>query len=142
MKDFELRKIKSFEAMSEETEAFTAQLWVDGKHLADLKNDGQGGCNSVHPIKPFKYKDVEPYTSLEVETQISAMVIEWDETRKKQSKGFFLRKGDLNINAEYFTSKFPKPLSKLKMYGNYSHWVTDRKAHFESLGFTVLNRNL
>ena len=43
----ELRKVKVYRGMSEETEAFTAQLWVDGNYIADLKNDGHGGANRI-----------------------------------------------------------------------------------------------
>jgi hypothetical protein len=45
----ELRKVKVYRGMSEETEAFTAQLWVDGNYIADLKNDGHGGANRMTP---------------------------------------------------------------------------------------------
>ena len=142
MKDFELRKIKSFEAMSEETEAFTAELWVDGKHLADVKNDGHGGCNDIRPIRPFTWKDVEPYQNTKVEADIFAMVIEFDETRKKQSKGFFLREGPLTIDCDYFTQKFPMPISKLKKASNYAGWLRTKLMNFEEQGYTVLNTNL
>ena len=141
MKDFELRKVKCFPELSEETEAFTAQLWIDGKHVANLKNDGHGGCNDVRPVRPFTYKDVEIYQTMQMDYEIGLRVIEMDEVRKKQSKGFYLRKGDLE-NGEYFIAKFPKPLSQLKKYGNYSSWVADQKAQMESKGFTVLNTNL
>lgn len=39
----ELRNIKIANSLSEETTAFTATLYVDGKALAHCKNDGQGG---------------------------------------------------------------------------------------------------
>jgi len=141
MKDYELRKVKCFPEMSEETEAFTAQLWVDGKHLANVKNSGQGGCNEYQPVKPFTWKDTQIYQTMQMDYEIGLRVIEMDETRKKQRKGFYLRKGDLE-KAEYFIAKFPKPLSTLKKYGNYSSWVTDQKAQMEAKGFTVLNTNL
>jgi hypothetical protein len=43
----ELKKVKIARFMSEETTAFTAELWLDGKMAAFVKNDGQGGDN--HP---------------------------------------------------------------------------------------------
>ena len=33
--------------MSEGTTAFTADLWVDGKHIGDVRNDGSGGANFI-----------------------------------------------------------------------------------------------
>ena len=43
----ELRKVKIARSLSEETTAFTADLWVDGKHIGYVKNDGQGGANFI-----------------------------------------------------------------------------------------------
>lgn len=41
----ELKKFKSYPRLSEETTAFNAELWIDGKKAADVENDGKGGCN-------------------------------------------------------------------------------------------------
>lgn len=40
----ELKKLKIAEHMSEETTAFTADIYVDGKKAGYAKNDGHGGC--------------------------------------------------------------------------------------------------
>lgn len=40
----ELKKLKIAEHMSEETTAFTAEIYVNGKHAGYAKNDGRGGC--------------------------------------------------------------------------------------------------
>ena len=45
----ELRKVKVSRQLSEETTAFTAQLWVDGEHVGNVKNAGQGGNNQLTP---------------------------------------------------------------------------------------------
>ena len=45
--DAELRKVKVYKGLSRETEAFTAQLWVDGGYIADVRNDGNGGANFI-----------------------------------------------------------------------------------------------
>jgi hypothetical protein len=45
----ELKNIKFSEAMSEETYAFTADLFVNGKKIAYCKNNGHGGCTSYNP---------------------------------------------------------------------------------------------
>jgi hypothetical protein len=138
MKEFELRKVKCYPELSEETECFTAEFWVDGEQIAVVKNDGHGGCNSFTPVKGFTWKDVAPYETIEMECKIYERVIEIDEIRKNQTKGFYVK----NKKGEYFTAKFPKPITTLKKYGNYSSWVTAQKAQLESQGFTVLNTNL
>jgi hypothetical protein len=46
----ELKKVKYHESMSDETNCFEAEIWVDGKKLADVQNHGQGGENEYHPV--------------------------------------------------------------------------------------------
>jgi len=43
----ELKNVKFSEHMSEETNAFTADVYVDGKKCGYAKNDGHGGCTNV-----------------------------------------------------------------------------------------------
>ena len=44
----ELKKISYSKALSEETSAYAAQLWINGKHAADVSNHGQGGPDMVY----------------------------------------------------------------------------------------------
>jgi hypothetical protein len=46
----ELRRVKVYRGMSEETTAFTAELWMDGQHIAYLKNAGRGGNNDIQHL--------------------------------------------------------------------------------------------
>jgi hypothetical protein len=43
-----LKKIKVSESLSEETTAFTADVYIDGILVGHAKNDGQGGCTFIH----------------------------------------------------------------------------------------------
>ena len=64
---FELKSIVFSERMSEETNAFTADLFVDGKKLCFVKDNGQGGCidYQLHDFKNNDYlKEVETYCRL------------------------------------------------------------------------------
>jgi len=56
----ELRKVKVYRGMSEETTAFTAQLWVDGEHIAYVKNDGRGGNNDIQHLFNDKGLNTRP----------------------------------------------------------------------------------
>lgn len=47
----ELRGIQHNERMSEETNCYSAKVFVDGKHVFDVSNHGHGGCDDFHPIK-------------------------------------------------------------------------------------------
>ena len=42
-----LKKVKIARFLSEETTAFSAQLWVDGEYIADVSNEGHGGNNRI-----------------------------------------------------------------------------------------------
>ena len=44
----ELKKIYFSERMSEETNCFAADLYINGKKVGYVKNDGQGGCTDYH----------------------------------------------------------------------------------------------
>ena len=44
----ELKNVMFSEAMSEETNAFTADLYINGKKVGYCKNTGQGGCTDYH----------------------------------------------------------------------------------------------
>ena len=46
----ELKNIKVHEGLSEETYAYTARVYVDGKPAIDVSNDGHGGCDYQYPV--------------------------------------------------------------------------------------------
>lgn len=48
----ELKNIQHSPSLSEETEAFTANLYIDGVHVGFAKNQGHGGPTDYHAIKP------------------------------------------------------------------------------------------
>lgn len=45
--NIELRKISLSKSLSEETPAYTADLYLDGRKVAELSNHGHGGCDMV-----------------------------------------------------------------------------------------------
>ena len=45
---FELKAIKWSEALSQETNAFTANVYINGKNVGYARNEGFGGCTGVH----------------------------------------------------------------------------------------------
>jgi hypothetical protein len=44
----ELKRISVSERMSEETNCFVADLYINGKKVGECKNDGRGGCTDYH----------------------------------------------------------------------------------------------
>jgi hypothetical protein len=59
---YEIKKVEHLKGMSQETECFSLELYVDGKKFAHVGNTGHGGSHSVHPIPPFTWKDVQAVT--------------------------------------------------------------------------------
>ena len=46
----ELKNIKVHEGLSEETFAYTARVYIDGKASIEVSNAGHGGCDYQYPI--------------------------------------------------------------------------------------------
>ena len=55
----ELKAIKHCEWQSEETHSYQGKVYVDGKPMIEVSNEGHGGCDNQYPIEPFTHKDVE-----------------------------------------------------------------------------------
>jgi len=47
----ELKNIKHSEFASHETNCYQATIYIDGKRVGTVENDGQGGCDHVHPYQ-------------------------------------------------------------------------------------------
>ena len=45
--------------MSEETHCYNAVVYVDGKAMIDVSNEGHGGADTQWAIKPFTDQDIE-----------------------------------------------------------------------------------
>lgn len=94
----ELRNVKVAESLSEETTAYTATLYVDGKPTVDCSNHGQGGPDMYHPIKG----DRESLDAVEkalggpggMESKIGDLLTAWMEERDaKRFKARLEKKG-------------------------------------------------
>ncbi len=62
--EIELKSIRFFERMSEETNAFRASLYIDGKPVGEAGNDGKGGptwYRAAHPDYWPLIKNAEEY---------------------------------------------------------------------------------
>jgi len=62
--NIQLKNVKFSEHLSEETNAFTANLYVDGKRIGYIRNDGRGGNTNVQPYDiehKEKFREVEEY---------------------------------------------------------------------------------
>ena len=55
----ELKNIKYFASMHEETPCYNADIFINGKKAIHASNRGHGACDDHHTYKPFTYKDVK-----------------------------------------------------------------------------------
>ena len=133
-----LKNVKYFEAGSEETPNFVADLYDNGTHVAEVSNDGRGGSNYVHPINRGEYESVlKKYDNLDVECDIFGMVYDYGAVTKYQSNCLVMKKGD-----KLHTCKFNISIAKLKSSPNNKAWLENQIKDYEKKGFTIINRNL
>jgi hypothetical protein len=60
----ELKRVSFNERMSEETNCFVADLYINGKKVGECSNDGRGGCTDYRGDRPEHYqviRDAENY---------------------------------------------------------------------------------
>jgi hypothetical protein len=155
----ELKSIKFSEAMSEETNAFTANLYINGKKVAYCKNRGHGGCTDYDHITPEDRKtiaDAETYCKAlpktkwhdmefdqSLESVIDQLLEDWlqaKETKKQERKmKTCVLVGIPNANS-YGVYNFKRPLSEIPK-GELLGRVLNIKGKLET-GEAILNTNL
>lgn len=57
----ELRRINYNAKLSEETNAYTAEVWIDGERAFDARNQGQGGCDFYRQIGRWSEAEVSSW---------------------------------------------------------------------------------
>jgi hypothetical protein len=133
----ELKSIKISEHMSEETTAFTADIFVNGVKVGYAKNHGHGGSTDYHALEmkrdiiaraeahcltlpPIKYPEVKGMRAFEIPMDLENFIDQLveDEIKKKEFKK--LEKKMVNSiiwgipgGASYSIVKFNKPLSQI-----------------------------
>jgi len=141
--EISLKKVKVSHELSEETVAFTADLYVDDKNVGTVKNHGQGGSHDIY-LDPAHRDLYKKLSNMDTEFLISELVVEVDLLKRQQSKGFVLRKpsDDPIMSFEYATSKFPMPITKLRQHKDYKNWLKKQRQSFAQEGWKVINTNL
>jgi len=157
----ELKNIKTYERMSEETTCFTADLFVNGKKLCSVENTGKGGSTD-YQLHNFNHsgllKEVEQYCKelpkviyheTEYEQNLESVI---DDLLEKHLD----KKADLKLQKDmekglvygnkktYFLVSWGKENSIAKMLTNPNGVLPLRSKIKELLnnGETILNTNL
>ena len=132
---YELKKVKIYDELSEETMCFKAEIWEDGKLVADVSNTGKGGCNDIYVHSKENRGLYMKYMNLEFE--IMERADEFHRIQRLQSKGLVLKKDD-----KLFTMKFPMGITKFKKSSNYENWRISNVNSLKSQGYQIMNTNL
>ena len=130
----ELKSIRFSEAMSEETNAFTANLYVNGKLAGYCKNTGQGGCTDYYGIEKASsdiIKEAEAYCESlpdidygtftiknNLEHTIDQLLEDWlkaKETKKLERKMKTCILVGIPNDSSYGVYNFKQPLSNVKL---------------------------
>jgi hypothetical protein len=94
----ELRKISFNERMSEETNCFVADLYLDGKKVGECKNEGHGGCTDYYGINHYQSDDIKKmedycktlpnikYHDMELEQNLESVIDDLLESYIKQKE--------------------------------------------------------
>jgi hypothetical protein len=111
---YEIKNVKHVKSMSEETDCFSLDLYVDGKKFAHVSNRGHGGCNDTRLYAPFTRADEERVTAEmksdkflvdstyeEFDTAVTTLFSMWSAAKQITSeckkKAMFLQDGDVRI---------------------------------------------
>jgi hypothetical protein len=131
---FELKNIKFYESMSEETNCFQADLFINGKKIAYVKNTGQGGCTD-YGVHDFKLQNVlrvaELYCLSLPKEKIEGMMSDFEFQPTLESRIDDLFEQWLKAKGD---KKFVKDMEKGLMYGNkYSYTIITWNLPFKTM---------
>jgi len=157
----ELKRINFSESLSEETNAYTADLWINGKKVGQVKNNGQGGetdiyydkanrhiieeaeayCKSLPPIKT-EYGDKSFEFNITLDYKVDIILEEWlkkKEEAKNFNKGLCYRTPqgkEMMITWKQWT------ISKLMKNPNGILTLKRKILELKKEGNTIMNTNL
>jgi len=136
-----LTKVKFHEDMSEETGCFSGVLLENGVKVANVSNNGQGGCNKYDTYGlSTKVNPNERYGGIDADCHIMGLAEDWNMATQYQSNALVLAKGN-NVSTVKF--KGSSSVAKMKkIVPNYPTWIANQVRQYEAQGYRVLNRNL
>ena len=114
----ELKNVKFSESLSEETNAFTADVFIDGKKCGYVRNDGCGGCTNVQA-----YSDPGLYGIMQMAENF--LRTQPDINIGTEAKPFMVKSNFENVVDQLFeqwltkkeTKKFEKKMETSLMWG-------------------------
>jgi hypothetical protein len=156
----ELKSVYFSEALSEETNAFTANVWVNNKKCGYAKNDGRGGCTEYHPYPEQRelFKQAEQWAKeqppikcefngreFEINSNMEAIIDNLLEKHllakeEKKKKNAYKKGIVVEIPNGYSTLSWNKPLAF--MIEHYPNAVKREIKKLKDEGKVILNDNI
>ena len=159
----ELKNVKFYESMSEETNCFQADLFINGKKIAYVKNTGQGGCTDYHVID-FKQNDIlreaeQHFLSLPeekdeqhdfnyqptLENRIDDLFSQWLKVKEDKKFAKEMDKGILygkNKMYSYYIQPYNVPIKAMLMTDKGREVLRNKILEIKQNGDTVFNTNI
>lgn len=160
--EIQLKKVYFSEQLSEETNAFTADVYFKGKRIGYAKNDGHGGCTDVRTygretIKQFNEAEEYAKSLPQIEHEFNGKVHKWDsnleavvddlftewlnkkEIQKEQRKGIFYQKPNGTKATIYWKGY---TIATLKKHPQGIGMIKAKVLELQNDGHTILNTNL
>ncbi len=150
MKKIEIKSLKVYESMSEETNCFNCNVYIDGKKSIYVKNQGQGGDNDYDVLL-----DINMYDYL---SQVNNFIYNsYPNIKKEIDKESYLQEDfslELLIDkaiSEYFKKKLLKSFERRRKNefmivhdlldsGEYTYWSL-KKLSYDKIKDYVLRNN-
>jgi len=162
----ELKQIKHYERLSEETNFFTAFIYVNGIKCASAENRGVGGNTDIWPLD-IKYKEIvkqaedfcktlPPYVFSDGDTMPYSLETLADELlekyldekhKEKQAKKMaklFINSIVIGNDLEYYSRNFKISIPDLiaKYPQEFKKHILELIKKYEGKGYTILNTNI
>lgn len=156
--ELELKRIEFSERLSQETNAFAADLWVNGKKVAYCENSGHGGCTNYNAYDPSLrplLKEAEEYCKslpsvkyevngnthelkMNLEFKIDTMLAEWLEAKDFKKALLYTTANGVKMQCKWkgYT------ISKLLQTGSGVATIRKKVIELQKEGCTILNTNL
>lgn len=84
----QLKKFKEHRELSEETIAYSAEVWFKGRYVAHASNNGHGGDDDIHPVDRGLYKEFEEWVnSLPLGSEFNQVYEAMDRLDMEELKG-------------------------------------------------------
>lgn len=161
----QLKNVHFSERLSEETNAFTADIFFRGKKVGYAKNDGNGGCTNIshYPEQRENFQAAEEYArslpdiqttftkgvggepyviTFNLENQVDELFSQWlekKEIQKFEKKGIFYQEPNGRRSTVFWKGY---PIKKLLQHPQGEGLIRAKILELQSAGNTILNTNL